>query len=144
MDLPTQLAADMKSALKAGDKTRLSVIRMLLSDIKTIDLNPANPTPEQVVEAYARKLRKSRDEYQKIGQTDTVATLSAELEIVNAYLPKRATPEQTAALVDAFLASKTYTHKQFGQAMGAFLKQHGNTVDAAAVSQILKQKLPAE
>lgn len=144
MDLPTQLTADMKSALKAGDKARLGVIRMLLSDIKNIDLNPAKPTPEQVVEAYAKKLRKSRDEYTRIGQTAQADQLSAELEIVNAYLPQRATPEQTAALIDAFLADKTYTQKQFGQAMGAFLKQHGNTVDGAAVSQILKQKLPAE
>ena len=141
MELLARLTEDMKAAMKAGQKDRLSVIRMLLSDVKNIDLDPKKPTAEQVVEAYGKKLRKSQEEYQKIGQADQVAQLQSEIAVVDEYLPKKASREDTEKLVDAFLASNSFTAQQFGQAMGAFRKQHGNDVDSALVNQILKAKL---
>ena len=141
MELLARLSQDMKAAMKAGQKDRLSVIRMLLSDVKNIDLDPKKPTAEQVVEAYGQKLRKSQEEYQKIGQADQVAKLQAEIAVVDEYLPKKASREDTEKLVDAFLASNSFTAQQFGQAMGAFRKQHGSDVDPALVNQILKAKL---
>jgi uncharacterized protein len=141
MELLARLTQDMKAALKAGQKERLSVIRMLLSDVKNIDLDPKKPTAEQAVEAYAKKLRKSQEEYQKIGKTDQVAQLQSEIAVVEEYLPKRASREETEKLVDEFLASNSFTAQQFGQAMGAFRKQHGANVDGALLNQILKAKL---
>ena len=70
MALLTKLQEDMKLAMKAGQKERLGVIRMLLSDVKNIDLNPVKPTAEQAVEAYAKKLRKSVEEYDKPGKSE--------------------------------------------------------------------------
>lgn len=141
MELLARLTDDMKAALKAGQKDRLSVIRMLLSDVKNIDLDPKKPTAEQAVEAYAKKLRKSREEYQKIGKPEQVAQLDGEIAVAEEYLPKKATPEETEKLVDAFLAANSFTAQQFGQAMGAFRKQHGNDIDPALVNQFLKAKL---
>jgi uncharacterized protein YqeY len=141
MDLLTRLTEDMKAALKSGQKDRLQVIRMLLSDVKNIDLMPNKPTAEQVVEAYAKKLRKSQEEYQKIGKPEQVAQLQSELAVVEEYLPKKASREDTEKMVDAFLAANSFTAQQFGQAMGAFRKQHGNDVDPALVNQMLKAKL---
>lgn len=142
MDLLTRLTEDMKAALKAGQKDRLGVIRMLLSDVKNIDLDPKKPTAEQAVEAYAKKLRKSQEEYQKIGKAEQVAQLQAEIAVVEAYLPKKASREETEKLVDAFLTQNSFTAQQFGQAMGAFRKQHGGSeIDPAIVNQLLKAKL---
>jgi uncharacterized protein YqeY len=142
MDLLARLTEDMKAALKAGQKDRLQVIRMLLSDVKNIDLDPKKPTAEQAVEAYAKKLRKSQEEYQKIGKTEQVAQLQSEIAVVEEYLPKKASREETEKLVDAFLLQNSFTAQQFGQAMGAFRKQHGgNDIDPAIVNQLLKAKL---
>jgi uncharacterized protein YqeY len=141
MDLKTRLSDDMKTALKSGDKQRLSVIRMLLSDVKNIDLMPGKPTAEQAVAAYAKKLRKSLEEYEKLGKTAEAEQYRAELAIVDGYLPQKATSDDTARLVDEFLAKHSYTEKQFGQAMGAFMKEHGQQVDAASASQLLRRKL---
>ena len=141
MDLPTRLHEDMKAAMKAGQRDRLSVIRMLLSDVRNIDLDPRKPTAEQAVEAYAKKLRKSQDEFQKLGKADEVAKLQGEIAVVEEYLPKKASREETERLVDAFLAANTFTGKQMGQAMGAFMKQHGGNVDAGIANQILRTKL---
>lgn len=141
MSLQDQLTTDMKAAMKAGDKDRLSVIRMLLSDVKNIDLMPNKPTAEQVVEAYGKKLRKSVEEYQKLGRGEEVAQLQKELAVVEHYLPKKASPEETQKLVDAFLANGSFNPKQVGQAMGAFMKQYGSTVDPALANAAIRKKL---
>ena len=109
MELLNRLTDDMKTAMKSGQKDRLSVIRMLLSDVKNIDLMPNKPTAEQVVEAYGKKLRKSMDEYEKIGKPDEVAKLKTELAVVEEYLPKKASSEDTERLVDEFLSKNNFT-----------------------------------
>ena len=141
MELLNRLTEDMKSAMKSGQKDRLSVIRMLLSDVKNIDLMPNKPTAEQVVEAYGKKLRKSMDEYEKIGKPDEVAKLKTELAVVEEYLPKKASSKDTERLVDDFLSKNSFTEKQMGQAMGAFIKAHGAQVDKAKANELLRQKL---
>src|SRR5436305_14591707 len=116
MSLLARLQDDMKTALKAGQKDRLQVIRMLLSDVKNIDLMPNKPTEQQVIEAYAKRLRKSLEEYEKLGKTDQSAQLKSEIAIVDEYLPKKASADDTEKLVDAFLAANTFIEKQVGQA----------------------------
>ena len=144
MDLLTRLQDDMKAAMKAGQKDRLGVIRMLLSDVKNIDLDPRKPTAEDAVAAYAKKLRKALEEYEKIGRADEVAKLKAEIAVVDEYLPKKAGREETEKLVESFLAGKSFAPAQVGQAMGAFMKAHGGQVDAGVASQLIKQRLAAK
>lgn len=141
MDLQSRLTEDMKTALKAGDKQRLSVIRMLLSDVKNVDLMPGKPTQEQAVAAYGKKLRKGLEEYEKLGKLAEADQFRAELAIVEQYLPKKASPEETERLVDEFLAKHPFTEKQVGQAMGAFMKENGQNVEAGMVNQLIRKKL---
>src|SRR5690242_5871692 len=99
MSLLNRLQEDMKTALKSGQKERLGVIRMLLSDVKNIDLMPNKPTAEQVVEAYGKKLRKSIEEYEKLGKPDEAGQFKRELAIVEEYLPKKASAGDTEKIV---------------------------------------------
>jgi uncharacterized protein YqeY len=141
MELQTRLQEDMKTALKAGQKDRLSVIRMLLSDVKNVDLMPGKPTPEQVIEAYGKKLKKSIEEYERLGRPIEAEKLRGELAVVEGYLPQRASTEDTAKLVDEFLAAASFTEKHFGQAMGQFMKKYGQQVEAGLANKLLKEKL---
>lgn len=141
MELLAKLQEDMKAAMKSGDKARLGVIRMLISDVKVIDMQPNKPTALQAVEAYAKKLRKSQEEYIKLGKTQEVEALSCELKVVEEYLPKKLGQAETETLVNEFLAKNTFTEKQVGQAMGMFIKQHGSQVDPAIVNPLIKGKL---
>lgn len=141
MELLLRLQNDMKTALKAGQKDRLGVIRMLLSDVKNIDIMPNEPTAEQVVEAYAKKLRKSVEEYQRVNRPDEVAKLQSEIAVVEEYLPKKASAGDTEALVLKFLAANNFTEKQVGQAMGAFMKAHGKDVDPTVANAAMRKGL---
>jgi uncharacterized protein YqeY len=141
MDLLSRLQEDMKAAMKAGQKDRLGVIRMLISDVKNIDLAPKPTTAEEAVAAYAKKLKKGVEEYEKLGKADEVAKLKSEIAIVEEYLPKKASPAETEKLVADFVAKNSFTEKQLGQAMGAFMKAHGPQVEASVVNPILKRML---
>ena len=141
MDLLTRLQDDMRTAMKGGDKARLSVVRMLINDVKNIDMAPKPTTAEEAVAAYAKKLRKTQEEFQKLGKTPEVDQLKYEIGVVESYLPKKASADETAKLVDEFLAKQTFTEKQSGQAIGAFMKAHGGGVDPALASPLIRQKL---
>ena len=141
MDLLARLQDDMKTAMKSGQKDRLLVIRMLISDVKNIDLHPQKPTAEEAVASYAKKLRKSAEEYQKLGKPEEVKKFHTELAIVEEYLPKKASAEETGALIDTFLAANKFAPDQAGRAMGSFMKAHGSGVDPAIVNRLMKQKL---
>ena len=141
MELQAKLQEDMKLAMKAGDKDRLSVIRMLLSDVKIIDLMPGKPTSEQVVDAYGKKLKKSIEEYERLGRPAEAEKLRSELAVVESYLPAKASTEDTAKLVDEFLSTASFTEKQVGQAMGQFMKKYGQQVEPGLANKLIKEKL---
>jgi hypothetical protein len=141
MTVLTKLQDDMKAAMKAGQKERLTVIRMLLSDVKNIDLAPKKQSEEEVVAAYAKKLKKSAEEYEKLGKAAEVAQLKAELAIVEEYLPKKASAEETDALVAAFLAQNSFTEKDAGKATGLFMKAHAQQVDPGLANASIRKQL---
>ena len=141
MSVLTKLQEDMKAAMKAGEKEKLGVIRMLISDVKNIDLAPKKITEEEAVAAYAKKLRKSMEEYEKIGRAGEVAQLKTELGIVEGYLPKKASAEETEALVEAFLGQHAFAEKDMGRATGMFMKAHGTQVDPALANAAIKRRL---
>ena len=101
MDLQARLTEDMKQAMKSGQKDRLGVIRMLLSDVKNIDLAPKPTTAEEAVAAYGKKLRKSLEEYEKLGKTDEVIKLRFEIGVVDEYLPKKASCYPDSLSIDS-------------------------------------------
>jgi len=139
-----QLTTDMKLAMKAGEKEKLGVIRMLISEARTADLQTPKATPDQMIERYARKLVKSAEEFAKVGRDDEVAKLKAELAIAETYMPKKKSPEDTEALVTAYLAANpALTAKELGKATGGFMKQYNTDgdIDASIVNQFLRSKL---
>jgi uncharacterized protein YqeY len=141
MSLLGKLQEDMKTAMKSGQKERLLVIRMLISEVKNIDLQPKKLSEEETVAAYGKKLRKSIEEYERLGKAGEVAQIKTELAVVEEYLPKRASGEDAEKLVDEFLKANQFGEKDFGKAMGMFMKAHGGKVDAGAANAVLKRKL---
>ena len=126
MNLLDRLTADMKAAMKSGDKPRLGTIRMLLSEARTADLQKPPTTPEKMVASHHKKLVKAREEYDKLGKPGEVASLDAEIAVAEEYVPQPAAAGETASLVDAFLAEHAdFAKGDIGRATGLFMKQNG-------------------
>ena len=139
-DIVTRLQTDMKAAMKAGEKQRLGVIRMVLSDARAAA--DEGKDAQKAVESYHKRLVKSREEYDKLGEAEQVKQLDAEIAIVDDYVPKKASAEETHVLVDDFLAQ----HPEFGpsdvgKATGLFMKEHGGNVDPKAANGRLREVL---
>ena len=130
----------MKAAMKAGQKQRVSVLRMLIAEINNACL--AGKEAAGAVVAYGRRLEKSIAEYDKLGKADQVEQLKAEHAVVSEYLPQKLSDEELQALVDKAVAEEGLeSMKDVGRGMKAIMSTHGPQVDGQKVMALLKQKL---
>ena len=96
-----RLQEEMKKALKAKETARLSVIRMLISEIKNEAVSAAQTkrSPQEVVAAYLKRLNKAKEEFAM--KADFVAGLEAEIKVVEEFLPKLMSREEIVAFIKA-------------------------------------------
>jgi len=143
MDLRHELSEQMKAALKAGNKQRLSTVRMLLNELKNEDLRSGKRADDvSVLRRYANRLAKSIEEYRQAGAADRIAGLRQELAIVEEFLPQVMGEQELGEAIDRLLAEHGLTGaRQMGQAMGLLMKAYPGRVDGAKAQQILRAKL---
>lgn len=144
MNLKERVAEDLKSAMKAQDKLRTSVLRMILADIKIADTS-GKPRDQidyvEVVRGYHKKLKKSREEYERLHLPEKVKDLDGEIAIVEEYLPKQLSDDEIKKIVHAVVETNRFTVKEMGTAMKLIMSKHGSAVDGKKVQMYLKEKL---
>lgn len=146
--LKQQLTADMKAAMKSGDKSRLTVIRSILAAIKQIEVDERIELDDARVNAVLDKMAKQRREsiaqFDKAGRSDLVDIEQAELEIIQTYLPEALSEAEIGELVEQAIASTgASSMKQMGQVMGMLKPQLQGRADMGQVSQLIKSRLGA-
>ena len=143
--LKTTIQTQMMASLKAGDKNRTQVLRMVLSEINRIEADKPDADPQAAVSAYAKTLRKTMAEMEKLNQPERVKQLQSELVIVEEYLPRQLDDAALVEIVDKTLASLgPVTKKDSGRVMGAVMKAAaatGMTADAGKVRALLETKI---
>lgn len=147
MEIRDQLSADVKAAMIAKDSLKLGALRMLQAAIKNreIDMRPNPITPDEVL-AVIKKLVKQRKEsieqFQAAGRQDLVDQESAELKVLEVYLPAQMGREQIEALVvEVIAALGAKTVKDMGPVMKEVIARSGGAADNKIVSEIIKAKL---
>jgi uncharacterized protein YqeY len=146
MSLQERLDEDLKSALKAGEKARVSVIRMLRGELTNARIDKGHTLDEQealdVLARYARKRRDAAAEYAKGGRQDLVDKELAEAAITQSYLPTALSGEALAAIVTAVVGELGATGiKDMGRVMKEVLQRAAGRADGAAVSALVKSRL---
>ena len=120
-----KLTADMKAAMKGGDKPRLEVVRMLISELKkkAIDAKVDN-LPDDDEAAVLQKAIKTRSDSvsqaKAAGRADVAAKEQFEIDVITAYLPKQMSADEVTAKVKEVAAAIGY---QGGKDMGRFMKE---------------------
>lgn len=144
MNLKERVTEELKSAMKAQDKLRTSVLRMILADIKIADTS-GKPKDQidyvDVARGYCKKLKKSREEYEKLRLPEKVKELDQEIAIVEEYLPKQLSDDETRKIVNEVIEANKYTAKEMGVAMKLIMSKHGGAVDGKKVQTFLKEGL---
>jgi uncharacterized protein len=149
MSMNDQVGADIATAMKARDASRLSALRMLKAAVmnkgveKGRDLDDAEVL--QVIASLVKQRRDSIEQFGKAGRTDLVEKETAELNILQAYLPAGATPEEiNAAVAEAIAETGASSPKDMGKVMKAVMpKLAGKNADGKAVNEAVRRSLGA-
>jgi uncharacterized protein YqeY len=146
MTLKERITEDMKSAMRAGEKDRLGTIRLILSGIKQREVDERITLDDAQVLAVLEKMIKQRREsiaqFESGGRADLVAKESAELAVVQAYMPAQMSDAELDALIaEAIAATGAASIKDMGKVMGIVKSKAAGRADMAAVGARIKQKL---
>jgi uncharacterized protein len=146
MTLKERITEDMKSAMRAGEKERLGTIRLALAAIKQREVDERITLDDAQVLAVLEKMIKQRREaitqFQAGGRADLVAKESAEITVLEAYLPARMSDTELDALISAAIASTgAASAKDMGKVMAVVKSQAQGRAEMGAVSARVKEKL---
>ena len=146
MSLKDDLQQDMKAAMRAGEKPRLAVIRLINAAIKQrevderIELDDAQVTA--VLDKMAKQRRESIEQYEKAGRDDLAGQENFELDIIKAYLPEQLGDEEIDAMIaEAIAATGAASMKDMGKVMGQLKGKLAGRADMGAISGKIKAKL---
>ena len=147
MELREKILADIKSAMVSKDTLKLNTLRFLNAQIKNkeIDSRPTPLTAEDVM-GVLKKLVKQRkesiDQFVAAGRTDLADQESAELKVLETYLPAQMSREKVEALVTEVIAAVGATSiKDMGAVMKEATARAAGTADGKTISEIIKSKL---
>jgi uncharacterized protein YqeY len=148
MSLKGQLTEDMKSAMKAGDKDRLKVVRLILAAIKQIEVDTREDVDDAIVlTVLAKMVKQRRDSVEQFenGKREDLAEIErAEIIVINDYLPEPLSAAELAAMVDEVIQSTgAASIKDMGKVMGQIKAKASGRADMGAVSAIIKDRLNA-
>ncbi|HUP00244.1 MAG TPA: GatB/YqeY domain-containing protein [Gemmatimonadota bacterium] len=141
-----RIAVDQRSALKAGDKMRLSTLRLALSDLKNrrIELG-RDLTDEDALEVLTRaqkQRREAEEQYRKGGRQELAEREAAEAAILQEYLPEPLDDSGLDRLIEAAIAATGATDvKEMGKVMGRLMPEVRGRADGAVVSARVKERL---
>jgi hypothetical protein len=146
MTLKERITEDMKSAMRAGEKARLATVRLILAAIKQREVDERITLDDAQVLAVLDKMAKQRKEsikeFEKGARPDLVAKESAELAVVQSYLPAQLSDAELDALIAEAIASTGATSvKDMGKVMGLVKSKAAGRADMGAVGARIKTKL---
>jgi uncharacterized protein YqeY len=146
MSLKDRITEEMKTAMRAGDKERLATIRLILSAIKQREVDERITLDDSQVLAAIEKMIKQRKEaitqFDAGGRADLVAKETAEIAILQTYLPAQMSDAEIDGLItEAIASSGAASIKDMGKVMAAVKAKAQGRADMGAVSARIKQKL---
>lgn len=146
MNTKEKLTADLKQALKEGNKTKVSVIRMIISSIKNKEIDKRGELSEEdilTVFSQAAKVRKEAIEgFSKGRRDDLVQKEKHELEIIQSYLPEQISEEKLKEIVkETILEVNATSAKDIGKVMKTLMPKIRGQADGKLVNKIVQQAL---
>jgi len=144
--LITRIKDDMKAAMKAKEKGRLNVIRMILAAIKQIEVDERIELDHAriivVLDKMLKQRRESIKQFNEAGRTDLTEIEEAEVLVIQEYLPQALTEDEILVMVEKAVAdSKAESIKDMGKVMGIVRPQMLGRADMSVVSTVIKNRL---
>jgi hypothetical protein len=141
-----RIEAEVKTAMKSGEKERLSTLRMLLAEIKNERIRRGDEVDEAGFISLIRKAIKQREDsisqYRAGGREELAAREEAELKVLNAYLPAQVDEGQIRAAVEEIVAEKGLSGPAaMGPIMKGVIARFGASADGGTINRIAREVL---
>jgi uncharacterized protein len=141
-----KLNEDMKVAMKSGDKLRLSVVRMLMSELKNEKIAKGAELDEaserRVLSSYAKKRKEAMDAARAGGREEIAQREQQELDITMSYLPKQLTDDELRVVVKKHVEASGVSGKEaFGVVMKQVMAEVGGQADGKLISSLVRELL---
>ncbi len=138
----------MKTAMKAGDKDRLKVVRLALAAVKQVEVDTRSELDDAavlgVIEKMVKQRRDSVEQFEKGGREDLAAIENAEIAVLEGYLPEQLSDDELAALIDEVIAATgAESMRDMGKVMGSIKAKAAGRADMGAVGAMVKRRLGA-
>jgi hypothetical protein len=148
VSLRDQLEGGLKEAMKSGDRVAVAAIRLSLSEIKNAVIDKRRPLEDNevvnILRSGVKKRQESIEMFAKGGRQDLVEKETAELKVIERFLPAGLPAAELEALVDAAIAeSGAASMKDIGKVMKAVLPKVAGRADGAEINKLVRAKLPA-
>ena len=146
MELREKIEDDTRQALKSGAKDKVSTLRMLNAALKNKQIDKRRPlTTEEVIETVRSLIKQRKDsieQFAKGGRQDLVDKETAEVAILEAYLPQQLAREELEAMIrDAIAQTGAQGARDMGKVMKALIPMVGGRADGKLVSELVKNAL---
>ena len=150
MSLKKQIEEKLNVALKAKDKSTYPTLRLVVSAIKDAEIASRTKGQKEMsdseVTSILKKMIKQRNEscevYKKAGRNELLENETKEIEVINVFLPKQLSDEETKKICEeAIKSSGASSMKDMGKVMGILKSKHADTLDFSKVSSIIKELL---
>jgi uncharacterized protein YqeY len=146
MTLKERITEDMKTAMRSGEKDRLAVIRLLQAAIKQREVDERITLDDAQVTSVLEKMIKQRKEsivaFEKGARADLVAKETAEIAVLQPYLPAQLSETDLDALIaEAIASTGPASIKDMGKVMGVVKAKAAGKADMGAVGARIKAKL---
>ena len=149
--LRERFTAEMKEAMKSGDKGRLGAIRLIQAALKDKDIeargNGKEPLSDEEILALLQKMVKQRQEsiamYEQGGRTELADQERNEVAVISSYLPQQMDEAETRAAIEAAIAETgAASMKDMGKVVGSLRAKYAGRMDFAKASGLVKDMLP--
>ncbi|MGH9368318.1 MAG: GatB/YqeY domain-containing protein [Thermoanaerobaculia bacterium] len=142
----SRIEADLKTALKAGEKRRVSTLRLLLSALKNERIQAQRELTDEEIEAAIRRAVKQRreaiEQYERGGRKDLVDAETEELAILQAYLPQELTEAEVERAVRAVMAEKGLSSpRDVGLVMKELMARYRGRIDGKRAQETARRLL---
>ncbi|MEC7605287.1 MAG: GatB/YqeY domain-containing protein [Pseudomonadota bacterium] len=144
--LKAQINEAMKAAMRAKEKERLGTIRLILAEIKKVEvderIDPDDVRVTSILDKMVKQRRDSIKQFTDAGRDELAAKEQSEIEVIQEFLPQPLSAEEISSLIEEAIASTGAASMQdMGKVMGLLKPQMAGRADMGKVSGLIKQRL---
>ena len=144
MTLITQIQNHVKDAMKAGDRLKLSTLRMLVAAIKQKEIDTRSDVSDDdiisIIEKQMQQRLEAAEQYEAAGRNELFEKESQEAEILKAYLPEKMGEEEVKGMIEKIISEMgEISMKEMGNVMSALKDQAGSKIDMKLASQMVRE-----